>query len=302
MLEHFVSLEGGADSVEAYRKLKQLFAPFVLRRKKEDVLQLLPPKIRRVDLVPMDESTRCKYESILSSHIKARSNKNDAAAQKHLFTALRKAANHPLLLRTRFTAEKERDELARLAHCYGLFGNDESLTLQLVRGELEGYSDFEVHCAALHMIEDNPSKDRKKYLEKYTLKVDDLFSSPKFVRLQKLLPELIGKGHRILIFSQWTKVLDLLGLLLDNLSMKYSRLDGSTQVSDRQGMIDDFTKDATVPVFLLSTRAGGMGLNLVAADVCILHDLDFNVSETRLVCLHFCRYHDLKLASFAAVQ
>ena len=280
MLEHFVSMEGGADSAEAYRKLKQLFAPFVLRRKKEDVLQLLPPKNRRVELVPMDAPTRCKYESVLSSHIKARASKNDAAAQKHLFTALRKAANHPLLLRTRFTEEIERDELARLAQRYGLFGNDESLTLQLVRGELEGYSDFEVHCAALDMIADNPSKDRKKYLEKYTLKVDDLFSSPKFVRLQKLLPELIGKGRRILIFSQWTKVLDLLGLLLDNLSMKYSRLDGSTQVSDRQGMIDHFTKDTTIPIFLLSTRAGGMGLNLVAADVCILHDLDFNVSET----------------------
>ena len=77
MLEYFVHMEGGSgDDAQAYRKLKQLFAPFVLRRKKEDVLgQILPPKTRKVDIVPMDEATRSSYDGIISSHVKARSEK-----------------------------------------------------------------------------------------------------------------------------------------------------------------------------------------------------------------------------------
>lgn len=105
---------------------------------------------------------------------------------------------------------------------------------------------------------DNPS--RSKYLDKYTLMENDLFCSPKMVRLRTLLPDLIGEGHRILIFSQWTKVLDLMGHLLHSLQMSnYLRLDGSTAVSTRQDLLNTFTNDPSIPVFLLSTRAGGMG-------------------------------------------
>ena len=192
MLEYFVHLEGSStDDATAYRKLKQLFAPFVLRRKKEDVLgQILPPKNRRVDIVPMDESTQAAYDAIISSHVKARAERSsdlvtsDAASQKHLFTTLRKAANHPLLLRNRFTSEEEKDNLAHLALNYGWFGNDASCTLRLVREELDKYSDYEIHCAAIQMIEENPR--RKEHLEKYTLMEEDLFCSPKFVRLRSL--------------------------------------------------------------------------------------------------------------------
>ena len=91
-----------------------------------------------------------------------------------------------------------------------------------------------------------------------------------------LLPQLVGNGHRMLIFSQWTRCLDLLGCLMETLGFAFLRLDGSTNISERQDLIDQFTDDTTIPVFLLSTRAGGMGINLTAADTCILHDLDFN--------------------------
>jgi SWI/SNF-related matrix-associated actin-dependent regulator 1 of chromatin subfamily A len=157
---------------------------------------------------------------------------------------------------------------------YNYFGSDATCTLQLVKNELEKMSDYDIHCAASTMIDENSA--RREHLEKYTLVENDLFCSPKFVRLRALLPELIEKGHRILLFSQWTRVLDLMHNLLEMLGMKFLRLDGQTDVTDRQALIDTFTNDPTIPVFLLSTRAGGMGLNLTAADVCILHDLDFN--------------------------
>jgi len=70
--------------------------------------------------------------------------------------------------------------------------------------------------------------------------------------------------------------LDILEAFLDSLSLKYLRLDGKTPIVERQNMIDEFNRNDSIPVFLLSTRAGGMGINLTAADVCILHDLDFN--------------------------
>jgi SWI/SNF-related matrix-associated actin-dependent regulator 1 of chromatin subfamily A len=80
----------------------------------------------------------------------------------------------------------------------------------------------------------------------------------------------------MLIFSQWTRCLDLLGCLMDAMGFTYLRLDGQTDIQTRQQLIDQFTNDTSIPVFLLSTRAGGMGINLTAADTCILHDLDFN--------------------------
>lgn len=97
-----------------------------------------------------------------------------------------------------------------------------------------------------------------------------------FVVLKDLLPKLIKDGHRMLIFSQWTRCLDLLGCLMDAMNLRYLRLDGQTTISDRQSLIDQYTDETDIPVFLLSTRAGGMGINLTAADTCILHDLDFN--------------------------
>ena len=131
-----------------------------------------------------------------------------------------------------------------------------------------------LHCAALELIEEN--KLRREELGQYLLEQQDLFSSPKFERLRVLLPELIEKGHRILIFSQWTLCMDLLGCLMDSLDLAFLRLDGSTKISERQELIDEFNNDSSIPVFLLSTRAGGMGINLTAADTCIIHDLDFN--------------------------
>lgn len=85
----------------------------------------------------------------------------------------------------------------------------------------------------------------------------------------------------MLIFSQWTRILDLLEVLLEDISMSFLRLDGSTAVSTRQNLINTFNDDNSIPVFLLSTKAGGLGVNLTAADTVILHDLDMNPENDR---------------------
>ena len=101
----------------------------------------------------------------------------------------------------------------------------------------------------------------------------------------------------MLVFSQWTRLLDLLELLMLDINMKYLRLDGSTPVKVRQEYIDNYNADTSITVFLLSTKAGGLGINLTAADTVILHDLDFNPendkqAEVSLWVIFRCRLGD----------
>ncbi|KAJ1963963.1 hypothetical protein IWQ62_003070 [Dispira parvispora] len=102
-------------------------------------------------------------------------------------------------------------------------------------------------------------------------------SSAKLKLLHTMLPVLRERGHRVLIFSQMTKMLDILEDFLIGETIRYLRLDGSSASDERQRMVDLFNApDSPYWVFMLTTRAGGMGLNLTAANVVILYDVDFN--------------------------
>lgn len=95
--------------------------------------------------------------------------------------------------------------------------------------------------------------------------------SGKFVLLDKLLTKLQRQGQKVLIFSQFVKVLDLIEDFLNWRSWKYERLDGSTPARNRQQSIDRFSKPGSDRfVFMLSTRAGGVGITLVAAQTIII--------------------------------
>ncbi len=108
-------------------------------------------------------------------------------------------------------------------------------------------------------------------------------TSGKMRLLDSMLPELISRGHKVLIFSQFTTTLDLLGHYLDLRSWRYARIDGSVAQSDRQAQILAFNKPSSTKVatdiFILSTRAGGQGINLAAADTVILFDSDWNPQQ-----------------------
>lgn len=83
-------------------------------------------------------------------------------------------------------------------------------------------------------------------------------ASSKFSFMARLLPKLIASGHRMLIFTQFLSVLDLLERFLEGMKLKFARLDGGTQQSERQEAIDLFNrKDSPLSCFILSTRAGG---------------------------------------------
>ncbi|XP_061374318.1 ISWI chromatin-remodeling complex ATPase CHR11 isoform X2 [Gastrolobium bilobum] len=99
----------------------------------------------------------------------------------------------------------------------------------------------------------------------------------KMVLLDKLLPKLKERDSRVLIFSQMTRLLDILEDYLMFCGYQYCRIDGNTGGDDRDASIDAFNKPGSEKfVFLLSTRAGGLGINLATADVVILYDSDWN--------------------------
>jgi SWI/SNF-related matrix-associated actin-dependent regulator of chromatin subfamily A member 5 len=104
-----------------------------------------------------------------------------------------------------------------------------------------------------------------------------VLNAGKLALLDKLLPKLFRNGSRVLLFSQMTRLLDILEDYLHYRGYSYCRIDGSTAAEDRESAIERFNSPgSSVFVFLLSTRAGGLGLNLATADVVVLYDSDWN--------------------------
>lgn len=114
-------------------------------------------------------------------------------------------------------------------------------------------------------------------------------ASGKFALMDRMLERLHKDGHQVLIFSQMTKVLNIIEDYLNWRGWRYCRIDGSTNIDARQRAMDTFNAETTSGVngtrnmsddryfvFMLSTRAGGLGINLTSADTCIIFDSDWN--------------------------
>lgn len=94
--------------------------------------------------------------------------------------------------------------------------------------------------------------------------------------LDRLLWQLRGGQHRVLIFTQMTRMLDVLEQFLNHHGHTYLRLDGSTRVDQRQALMERFNADRRIFCFILSTRSGGVGVNLTGADTVVFYDSDWN--------------------------
>lgn len=125
----------------------------------------------------------------------------------------------------------------------------------------------------------------KQYKIRHSIPLDAELSEPqiagsiveasgKMIFLDKLLPTL--EGHRILIFSQMTSILDIIEDYCYYKKYNYERIDGSVIGTERQERIDRFMHDKDSFIFLLSTKAGGLGINLTIADTVIIYDSDWN--------------------------
>ena len=120
-----------------------------------------------------------------------------------------------------------------------------------------------------------------KYLSLFkTIKCPDRklveYDSGKLIKLGQLLKKLYANKSKALIFTQMTRMLDILEIFLNIHGFTYVRLDGSTKVELRQQIVDKFNNDKKVFCFISSTRSGGIGLNLTGADSIIFYDTDWN--------------------------
>jgi SWI/SNF-related matrix-associated actin-dependent regulator 1 of chromatin subfamily A len=142
---------------------------------------------------------------------------------------------------------------------------------ELVKEDMSVMTDAElqVFCATY--------KSTRKFLQKEDCYLD----AGKVKVLLGLLSRYHDEGRKVLIFSQFTQILDILQAVLKYRQIHHLVLTGSTPVDVRQTLVDEFTEDESIPVFLLSTKAGGMGINLTAASVVIMFDQDFNPHNDR---------------------
>ncbi|WFD22110.1 DNA helicase [Malassezia equina] len=254
-------------SQQRVERAKRMMQPFVLRRRKDQVLRGLTQKTERIELCDMTERQAELYKSVLqrtsAALMEEPSGKKGAAKDTtNVLMDLRKAANHPLLFRALYDEKK----IAALARDYIREPEHAEENLQYLREDFAINTDAELSLLARSW----------KSTQKHMLPEKAWMDSGKIVALRKIIDEVVSKGDRMLIFSQFTSVLDILCVCLELMGVKYVGFTGQTNVGDRQHLVDQFTNDPSIPVFLLSTRAGGLGINLVAANWVVLFDQDFN--------------------------
>ncbi|XP_071598930.1 SWI/SNF-related matrix-associated actin-dependent regulator of chromatin subfamily A containing DEAD/H box 1 isoform X1 [Heliangelus exortis] len=263
----FSSKTKSAEEQSIYEKeriahAKQIIKPFILRRVKDEVLKQLPPKKDLIELCAMSEKQEQLYCDLLNKFKKTTSSNEKNSDMGNVMMQLRKMANHPLLHRQYYTDEKLRT-MSRLmlkepTHC--------DANPDLIFEDMTVMTDFELHllCKQYSRVSD------------FKLDMEQILDSGKFRALERILSDLKEKGDRVVLFSQFTMMLDILEVFLKHWQHRYLRLDGKTQISDRIHLIDQFNTDMGIFVFLLSTKAGGLGINLTSANVVILHDIDCN--------------------------
>ena len=258
-------------SEQRITKAKAMMTPFILRRKKDQVLQHLPSKSHEIVYCELTKQQRKVYDKeLITSRAAMEAKKEGKKGVKsvgNVLMQLRKASLHHLLFRyiysdkviRQMAKEIMREEQYRTANEQYIFEDMEVMT------------DAELH----RLCETFPS------IRKHKLAEEEWMNSGKIQKLKEMLPVMKENGDRILLFSQFTQMLDILERVLNHMGITFIRLDGQTPVELRQEMIDKFHDETDITVFLLSTKAGGFGINLTCANTVIIYDLSFNPHDDK---------------------
>ncbi|KAI4119528.1 MAG: hypothetical protein LQ345_000590 [Seirophora villosa] len=264
--------EGHAALLSAQRigRARSMMAPFVLRRKKHQVLKYLPQKRRRVEWCELSPTQREVYIGekarglqVIADRAAGKKVGNETA---NVMMSLRKASIHPLLFRRVY----DNKMLLKMAGDCLKEAEFKDSQYELCLEDMGVMMDFELQ----RFCERYPST-----MSKYRLRNDEWMDSGKVTRLAELLQEYKRNGDRVLVFSQFVMVMDILEDVMETLGMRFFRLDGQTKIDERQDMIDQFHADTDITVFLLSTKAGGAGINLACANKVVIFDSSFNPQD-----------------------
>lgn len=261
-------------SVQRIARAKAMMTPFVLRRKKHQVLKNLPGKIHRVEYCELsasqieiyDAETQKAQKIVQNRAAGIKSAKNESA---NIIMALRKASIHPLLHRRLYTDTI----IAKISTACVDEPELPDRNPDFCFEDLSVMTDHEIHnfCAtypttmSTFLLPSSPNP---------------IFDSGKITALTALLKTYLANGDRVLVFSQFVIVLEIVGDVLESLGIEYSYLIGATPIPTRQPLIDAFNApDSPTSVFLLSTKAGGTGINLASANKVIIFDSSFNPQD-----------------------
>lgn len=251
---------------EALQRAKKLMKPFILRRRKQQVLKHLPAKHITVVHCNTTPEQKTMYDLKMKEMITNKQLTGTKKSRQNWIMHLRKLAIHPGLSRNVFSnavIDKMSTDILDEPY-YKKDGNK-----KYIQEDMEYMSDIELNKLC---------KEFPRTLKKYEVNEQELMENSGKVKVMlKLLNDItVKKGEKLLIFSMFTQVLDVIGWVLNKHGYKFLRLDGSTSVNERQGLIDEFYKDEEIKVFILSTKAGGFGINLVAANNVLIFDQSFN--------------------------
>ncbi|XP_077677249.1 lymphoid-specific helicase isoform X4 [Eretmochelys imbricata] len=264
--------------------LHQILTPFLLRRLKSDVALEVPPKREVVVYAPLAKKQETFYTAIVNRTIKKLLGNNEEEVVELSPTGRpkrrsRKAVDYrerdgdtpdeleKLISKMQEEVEKERPVIEMTIPT----DSEINLKLQNIMMLLRKC------CNHPYLIEYPLDPATQQFKQIWERVDEDLVkNSGKFLLLDRMLPELKKRGHKVLLFSQMTLMLDILMDYCYLRNYKFSRLDGSMSYTEREENMHKFNTDPEVFIFLVSTRAGGLGINLTAADTVIIYDSDWN--------------------------
>lgn len=294
---------GSDRSTQVLNTLHSILKPFLLRRVKTDVERSLPPKKEYVLYAPLSEKQRELYDAVVRGGLrtlligdepddKADAEATDAQPEEEEGKSSRKL--------------RKRDKKK-----YDVDGNDDEYFKRLENGQVHGIKQRDTGKNTAALGRDHAYKTRVKNINNMHLQMpimqlrkvcshpflfdwpldkntkqpvinEDLVNaSGKMMVLERLLDELFRRGHKVLVFSQFKTMLDV----IEDWATEYKhwplcRIDGASGPLERREEMNRFQNGGDNPnaprLFLLSTRAGGLGINLTAADTVIFYDQDWN--------------------------
>ena len=290
--QHWFDVRGNLRDEVIYRErhkpiigmIQKIIRPFIMRRMKGDVSLNLPPKKEILVYCPLTRVQKNFYKALLNRTIM--SMVRDEYGIKH---ALEEEKEGDKVVRsTRSIVNyKEMSDKKFMKVVNGYEVVPLSWNRETVKREapdlLPVHIEVSAQMVSIHMrkVVNHPyliahPYDQFKTGRALIISEDMVQISGKMSILDQMLKNLIPKGHKMLIYSQWVRILDLIQDLMELRDIEFVRLQGSHELSTRESAIHQFQTDSKVKCFLITTRAGGLGINLTAADTVIIFDSDWN--------------------------
>ncbi|XP_002756499.2 lymphoid-specific helicase isoform X1 [Callithrix jacchus] len=258
--------------------LHQILTPFLLRRLKSDVALEVPPKREVVVYAPLSKKQEIFYTAIVNRTIA-----NMFGTSEKETIELSPTGRPKRRTRKSINYSKIDDFPNELEKLMSQIQPEVDRERTVVEVNVPVESEVNLKLQNIMMLLRKCCNH--PYLIEYPIdpvtqefKIDEelVINSGKFLILDRMLPELKKRGHKVLLFSQMTSMLDILMDYCHLRNFNFSRLDGSMSYSERERNMHSFNTDPEVFIFLVSTRAGGLGINLTAADTVIIYDSDWN--------------------------